>query len=275
MRKPLGPTLLLSLMIAVVATQAVRTEERPGTVADGRFEALGEPLERVLLRISNESSLRLEASRELKSQRVTVLIARPVSQRFQAALAELLSAGTGAAVEWTLSAGERKTLEETHRLRQLKESLSDLDLRVYAEHLDREVLWLEDKSQRELSAAAENPAVAAMVKERIAMVGLLRAIGREGRAMLLRGRPLYVQVGNLPDPLKIAFREYLVYRRPDRKDQSQEQLDSHGFVYLLARTPDDSKGAFLIESVTKSTHRATLVRGPVLCMCPARAGPRY
>jgi hypothetical protein len=218
--------LLACLLIGTDAGGAAPAERQVLPTSEGRFEALGEPLERVLSRLSETAPVRLEAGRELKAQRVTVLISISRTKTIDAALAELLSTDSEAKVVWDPVGAGVKRLAETLKLRQLRQSLSDLDVRLYREHLEREVQWLENEAARELAAAeAENPGILAALRERMAIAGLLRAIGDGGRSLLLQGKPLYARLGSLAPKLKTTFREYLLFRRPDRASQTLEQLD--------------------------------------------------
>jgi hypothetical protein len=82
---------------------------QPALKTQERFEALGVPLERTLLRLSMGHSVHLEASRELKAQRVTLLIARPDQHNVEMSLVELLSADRDARVTWEiLSSGAKR-----------------------------------------------------------------------------------------------------------------------------------------------------------------------
>src|SRR5687768_1844493 len=111
MRQLAGSTLLMSLLIAMAGSQQAWTSQQPAPATEGRFEALGEPLESVLPKLSKGASRRLEVSRELKSQRVTVLLSGAASPRFEAALTELLSANDEAGVVWTSSGAGAIRLE--------------------------------------------------------------------------------------------------------------------------------------------------------------------
>lgn len=265
--------LAIGLLTGVFAGQEANGEPTPTSELQdsGRFEAQGLALRSVLERLARVTSARLGASRALENQRVTLLLSKPDSTKVQSALTELLSVDRNAAVVWNSSGSGAKRLEETLKLRNLKEELRDLDLRIYADHLDRELTWLKSSADRELAAAAEAGGAQAL-KGRFAVASLLQSIGVQRRTELLQGKPLYVRVGDLPAAIKPVFRDYLLSSRPDLKSDHEAALEGHGFVYLLARTPDDVNGAFLIESTLEPKGGATF-RHSLLHVAGARRSP--
>jgi hypothetical protein len=234
-----------SLLLVPVSAASLSTIE--GTA---EIRIVGEALETALPRVGKAYQVRIGATRELRSQRVTVFIRKGRLEEFARGIDELLTATPDASVSWIGDGDRSWSLTESLNRQRLKRQLADIDIALFKRQLVSEIEWLRQSAERDLTAASKdpNPRRRMIVQERLTLASILDAIGERGQTQLLAGVPLSLVVGEADPKLRSLLRESLVSRSPNLATLPPDELDRYSLVFVAARNPSDSQGMTLIES---------------------------
>ncbi len=233
-------------LLLIGALIGAPTSARAGSLLS--YSATGRPAEPITKDLTRVSGKSYGVSRQLRSQRLTLLVNDVQEDRLERWISTLLTVSEEARVTWVRSEGGARVLTPNLQWQRLAARLREADLAYYLEFLESEVAWLGGEGAALREAFRKGALDPEAPDQRIRHALMLESLGKEGRKRLVSGEAMVFPVSDLQGDVRVALERHLPKDTSGIPSPLPTRADPRCCIWLMMRAPGQVGGFSIVES---------------------------